>query len=226
MYIEERKEGESGRDYAYRIIKQNIIYRELKPGVMLSEKEIGDQLGLSRTPVREALIELAKTQIVEILPKRGSRVSYINYDLMEEAEFVRKSLELAIVKLACDMRTDEDLLELKKNLMLQEIYLEHRDHIKFMELDNAYHKKLFQICNKNQAFDMMTGLCVHLDRVRDLAITTVKDLKIVDDHIKIVDAIRDRDKETAAKVMSYHLDRYKIDKEAVRNAHPELFKDN
>ena len=223
MYIEERKEEETGRDYAYRIIRNNIIYRELKPGVMLSEKEIGDQLGLSRTPVREALIELAKTQIVEILPKRGSRVSYINYELMEEAEFVRKSLELAIVRLACDMRTEEDLIELKKNLMLQEIYLETRDHIKFMELDNSFHQKLFQICNKNQAYEMMTSICVHLDRVRDLALTTVKDLKIVDDHIKIADAIRDRDKDAATSIMSYHLDRYKIDKEAVRNAHPELF---
>lgn len=223
MYIEERKPEETGRDYAYRIIRKNIIYREFKPGLMLSEKEIGNQLGLSRTPVREALIELAKTQIVEILPKRGSRVSYINYELMEEAEFVRKNLEQAAVRLACEVRTDEDLDELTQNLMLQEIYLSNRDHIKFMELDNSFHKKLFQIGNKLQAFEMMTSLCVHLDRVRDLAITTVKNLKIVDDHTKIVEAIRNRDKEEAENVISIHLDRYKIDKQAVRDAYPELF---
>lgn len=224
MYIEGRLPGETGRDYAYRIIRNNIIYRELKPGMMLSEKEIADRLEISRTPVREAFIELAKTQIVEILPQRGSRVSYINYDLMEEADFARNTLEKAVVELACEVRTQKDLKELNENILLQEFYLKSLDHIKLMELDILFHRKLFEICNKLQVFDMMNRLCIHLDRVRDLSIVTVKDLKIVNDHRKIVEAIHNQDKETGVKVLLHHLRRFRIDKAAVRSKYPEFFK--
>lgn len=223
MYIEDRKPGESGRDFAYRIIKDNIIYREFKPGTMLSEKEIGERLGLSRTPIREALRELSKTQIVEILPQVGNRVSYIRYDMVEEADFVRMTLEKAIVEMACEVRTEDDLTNLNENLILQSFYLEKMDHIKLTMMDDAFHKKLFQICNKLQTYTMMQELCIHFDRIRDLSIGAVKDLKIVDDHRKIAEAIGKRDKKSALDMIQHHLERFKLDEKDIRSTYPEFF---
>ena len=215
MIIQERNPGETGRDYAYRVMRYNIVYRELKPGTMLSEKEIADQLGLSRTPVREAFIELAKTGIIEVLPQRGSRVAYM--------DFVRMALEKAVVELVCGMRTEDDLKELRENVMLQEFYLQNPDHIRLLELDNDFHKKLFQIAGKMQAYTMMEGICVHFDRVRDLSIGVVKDLKVVDDHKKILEAIEAQDARQAAEILTHHLQRFRLEEDAIREVYPEYF---
>ena len=113
MLLEERSADESARDYALRMLKKNIVSMAIKPGEMVSEKEIAMQLGISRTPVREALQDLAKWQMVEILPQRGSRVALIDYALVEESRFLRLVLEKAIVELACGMATPQDLYALR-----------------------------------------------------------------------------------------------------------------
>ena len=83
MKLEERHYAETAREYALRMLKENIISMELKPGAMVSENELAAQLGLSRTPVREALMDMAQYGLVDILPQRGSRISLIDYALVE-----------------------------------------------------------------------------------------------------------------------------------------------
>ena len=83
MKLLERLPRESGRDYALRNIKENIVNLELAPGSQISENELADELGLSRTPVREALIELSRVGIIETHPQRKSTVSLIDCDLVE-----------------------------------------------------------------------------------------------------------------------------------------------
>ena len=75
MHVTERLAHESGRDYALRIIKDNIISLELAPQSRVNDREIAAELGLSRTPVREALLELAKVDIVQVNPQRGSIIA-------------------------------------------------------------------------------------------------------------------------------------------------------
>ena len=86
MYIPEQQGRENGRDYALRVIKENIVRLEMEPGSVISDREVAACLSLSRTPVREALLELAKAKAVDIYPQRGSVVSLIDYDLVEEAD--------------------------------------------------------------------------------------------------------------------------------------------
>ena len=99
MKLLERLPRESSRDYALRNIKENIINLELAPGSQISENALAAEMGLSRTPVREALIELAKVEIVEIHPQRKSTVPLINYDLVEESRFMRNLLELCLINI-------------------------------------------------------------------------------------------------------------------------------
>lgn len=85
MKLEERHYAETAREYARRMLKENIISMDLKPGTMVSENELAAQLGLSRTPVREALMDMSQYGVVDVMPQRGSRISLIDYNLVEEA---------------------------------------------------------------------------------------------------------------------------------------------
>ncbi|MFR8170080.1 MAG: GntR family transcriptional regulator [Marvinbryantia sp.] len=216
MRLLERYPRENGREYALRVIKNNIIRLELAPGSRVSEKNLADEMGLSRTPVREALIELARGGIVEIYPQRGSMVALIDYSLVEEARFMRSVMENAVVRLVCEMAKPEDILKLGENLKLQEFYLDSTDAGRLMELDDDFHKLLFDIAQKSQSYLLMQNLTLHFDRVRNMALSAVKELKIVQDHQAIVEAIRQHDAERAGELMEIHLSRYKIDEEAIR----------
>jgi DNA-binding GntR family transcriptional regulator len=224
MIVTKKQLKETARDYALRTLKHNIITLELVPGSVVSENELSAQLGLSRTPVREALIELAKECIVEILPQKGSRISLIDYGLIEEYYFLRKVLETAIVVLACDIATPEDIFILEQNLNQQEFYLKNPSPTKLFETDNQFHQKLFQICNKMQVYDLMCSMSAHYDRVRELSLSTIKDIKIVQDHRTILEAIKAKDKELAKATLDTHLSRYKLDKELLQSKYPHFFK--
>ncbi len=224
MRITEQLGRENGRDYALRMLKENIVRLELEPGSSISDREVAARLSLSRTPVREALLELAKSRVVDIYPQRGSVVSLIDYDLVEEAYFVRKVLETAVVELACEKAADSLPEDLEDNVKLQRFYQQERNTEKLMELDDEFHRLIFKAAGKMQAYEMMKGMMVHFDRVRNMALGTIKDRSLVEDHEKILKAVRSHDKESARALMEKHLSRYQVDEEEVRRRYPGYFK--
>lgn len=224
MYITDRKLHENGRDYALRTIKENIIRLELAPGSRISENELASMLGLSRTPVREALQELAKIKLVEVYPQRGNFVSLIDYELVEEATFMRNVLECAVVELVCEKADPYQIAELEANVKLQEFTLENFSPEKLMELDNEFHHMLFQIANKNQSYLLLEGMTVHFDRVRNMALSAIRDIKIVEDHRAIVQAISEKNPLAARQLMNKHLQRYKLDKATISEQYKEYMK--
>lgn len=223
MKLTERGSRETGRDYALRMIKDNIIRLELSPGSLISENELAAEMGLSRTPVREALIELSKVKIIEVHPQKRSVVAPIDCDLVEEARFMRHILECEVVKLVCDMATPEDIEALRENVNLQKFYLEN-NYESLMNLDNNFHAKLYSIAKKTQIYDMMRNLSIHFDRVKHIALVSVTNSKIVADHEALLALIEARDKEGASVLIKKHLERYAIDTEVVREAYPQYFK--
>lgn len=116
MVILQKERSENSRSYAVRVLLYNIIHLELQPGAAVSENELSATLSLSRTPVREALIELNRIGLVEILPQRGSYISKIDYNIVEESRFLRLVTENAILKLLCDKIADADMDALDYNI--------------------------------------------------------------------------------------------------------------
>ena len=220
----ERLPRETGRDYALRTIKENIVSLDLAPGSQISENELAAELGLSRTPIREALVELSKVKIIEIYPQKKSVVSLIDYDMVEESRFMRNLLECAVVELDCQMTTPADIHRLQENVRLQNFYLDNFYPEHLMLLDNEFHGILFDIARKSQVFALMQNISIHFDRVRSMALSSVKNLKIVQDHGEIVSAIIEKDVSRARKLMEIHLNRYKIDAAEIRQPHPQYFK--
>ena len=224
MQVLERLPRETGRDYALRTIRDNIITLKLEPGSQISENELAAEMNLSRTPVREALIELSKVRIIEIYPQRKSVVSLIDYELVNESRFMRNVLEGAVVQLDCQMATEQDLARLEENVKLQKFYVDSYFPDDLLKLDNEFHEILFDIARKGQIFTLMQSISIHFDRVRSMALATVKNQKIVEDHEEIIRVIRSRDEERARTLMGKHLNRYKIDAAEIRAAYPQYFK--
>ncbi|MCR4807785.1 MAG: GntR family transcriptional regulator [Lachnospiraceae bacterium] len=220
----DRLPGESAKSYALRELTENIIHMELKPGTLISENELSRTLGVSRTPIREAIQELVKAQLIEVFPQKGSYVAAISFDAVEEAAFLRRTLEAAIVEELCDVITDDQLKTLYENVDLQEYYLNNGMSGKIMDLDNEFHEMLFTISGKEQTYRLMHSAMGQFDRMRALALYSIKDIKVVSDHRDIIDAISKRDKETARGLMIRHLLRYKLDKEEVLKEYPDYFK--
>lgn len=126
MKVLDRLSAENARTYALRVLQYNIINLELVPGSTVSENELSAILNLSRTPVREALIELSKVGLVEIQPQRGSYIAKIDYELIEESRFMRLVLENAVLKLACEGISQEYMDKLKENLRMEDNILKKR----------------------------------------------------------------------------------------------------
>ena len=206
MKVSQRLPRENGRDYALRNIKANIVNLELAPGSQISENELAEELGLSRTPVREALIELSKAEIIEIQPQRRSTVSLIDCGLVEEARFMR------------------NLERLEASIRLQSFYLDGTYTTELMDLDNQFHGALFDIAQKSRVFRQIQILSIHFDRVRGLALSAEKDLKVVQDHQQLVEFIRKTDGASARRLMEVHLNRYRIDAAEISRRYPQYFK--
>ncbi len=219
----EKLPKESNRDYAFRVIRDNIIKLVLKPGTMISEQDLADELELSRTPVHEALQELSKSKIIEVFPQKGSLVSLIDRELIEEAVFVRATLESAVTEQAALMANEEDLKDLTDNIELQEFLLKQSNIDKFMEMDNAFHQKMYAITNKMQCYYMVKAMNIHHDRFRELRVQGADRSPIIRQHKQILEAIKSHDGELAKKCTYEHITRTRIDVAEIQKKYPDYF---
>lgn len=224
MHILDRLPQETARDFAFRVLRDNIVSVDLKPGTLVSENEIAMELGVSRTPVREAIIDLAKAGIIETLPQRGSYVALIDSKMVDESRFLRQVLDSAVIEVACEVADSETLDKLEENVHLQEFYLEKQAAERIYELDNEFHKLIYTAAQKDIIYEMRSTMMIHFDRVRTLSVETVKDMKIVSDHRNMLEAIKSKDKLRAVELVNKHLSRYQVDENLIKEQFPEYFK--
>lgn len=228
MNISERLPGENARVYANRIILDNIIRLVLPPGSAVSENELSLILNVSRTPVREALIEMSKLDLIEIIPQKGSFVTKINVDLIEEARFIRLSLENSVIALACRQGISEHYLALlRENLEQQRACLTMPDDpFTIMRLDNSFHQLIFESVSKQRTYDFLKHQMVHFDRLRTLTYQKMKGEKTsltLKDHENILYALERKDDELGEIVMTLHLSRHQEEIKGLIPLYPEFF---
>ncbi len=219
----EKLAKESNRDYALRVIRENIVNLELAPGSMLSEQDIANELNLSRTPVHEAMQELSSTKIIEILPQRGSHVSLIDMTLVDEAVFVRATIESAITQMACSLATEKDIQELEENITLQEFNYQKNNLDKIMELDNAFHEIMYRITNKMQCHYMVKLMSIHNDRIRELHLHSFDPERIITEHKEILSAFKNKDSAAAKAAIDRHLTRHYTQEDEIKKKYPQYF---
>ena len=221
----QRNYRETAKDYAYRIIRDSIVNFEKKPGETISDMEISRQLGLSRTPVREAIMKLkSESEIIDIYPQRGMRVSLIDMDLVRQARLLRMTLEKEVAMDCCDYVTAEDLTKLEENLALQEFYCQRGMLPELIQKDNEFHQQLFCISRNEMLYRVVHAVSIHYDRVRNLeAADQEHSQNTIADHRAILDAVRAGDRARAGYEIENHLGRYLTNVKGLIKKYPEYF---
>ncbi len=209
------------RDVVFNTLRQAILRGELKPGERLMEIQLANKLGVSRTPVREALHKLEQEGLVLMIPRKGAEVADITEKSLRDVMDVRKALEELAVKRACEKITTEEMEELEAAGEEFKAALESRDVVEIAEADVSFHDVIYKAADNQKLVSLLNNLSEQMYRYR---VEYLKDEKVfprlIKEHDKIVDLIARRDKEKAAEAMCEHIDnQIKSVMQAIRTKH-------
>jgi DNA-binding GntR family transcriptional regulator len=208
------------------VLRADIIAGHLAPRAMLSEQDIAAGFGVSRTPVREAMIKLAEEGLVEIFPQYGSFVAPIKLRDVFDSQFVRESLECAAVEKAVDRLDAAVERELKAVLARQRALQRPQQRELFFRADEDLHMLILRIAGHGDAWRFVEGAKGQMDRVRHFAISIArKQPVILVEHEAVVDRLLARDAKGAADAMRTHLRAIFRTIEMLRNEKSDYFAD-
>lgn len=140
---------------------------EMKPGEIVNEVKIAEELNISRTPVHEAVYQLKEERLIEIVPRKESKVTLINMSCVNEGFFIRCAVEPSIIRLASNHLSPEDIDWFYANLEKQKVLQGDEKKIrKFFQYDDEFHKKIYMVANKPETYASVQRVISHLDRVR------------------------------------------------------------
>ena len=217
------QEYKSIREFAYLNIKNNILNLQLIPNQKISELELVDILKIGKTPIREALILLAKEGLIVIAPQRGSFIAPINFSHVEEGREVRSILEENIHLQAINIMTKDDIFAcemiIKKHALLPpDPITEHWNY------DEIFHQEIYKICNKERTFHSIQLMNIDYNRIRILALVDLpKSQQIIEDHFTIIEAIAKKDVDLLKEITHKHLNQLSLEKESLISRHPTYF---
>ena len=201
----------SAAEHCYRSLSQKIIRLELKPNEPVGEHALADLLGVSRTPVREALSRLSAEGLVDLRSRAGVVVAPIRMDAVRTAQFVREHLELAIVAEAARQSNRRILLGIRQTIEEQELAVAEDNPDLFFECDERMHALYCNLAGRDGVWGFISDAKKHMDRVRRLSLQAGQLDQLVDDHQKVLEAVTAGDPTAAQEIMQIHLRRVMFD---------------
>lgn len=212
-------------DQIFEALKTAILLAELEPGRLISENEVGQIFGASRTPVREAFARLRSDGLIVTRPSRGTFVSKLSEPQIRNVQFIREALEIATVTRLCEQGlSDEADRAIRESLAAQERALDEQDPIAFQIHDDNFHTALAEATGFERVNDLLMREKMALDRLRVLPLNSlVHKSDLFEEHQAIYHAIRDRDTATAAAHMQHHLRRVLSILSSLRHEHQLYF---
>ncbi|CEH33920.1 GntR family transcriptional regulator [Romboutsia lituseburensis] len=206
MILYEKKHKETGKAYAYRVLKDNIMSLDLKPGELLSESDLSEKLNISRTPIREVLMRLKNEHLIEVKPQSGTYVSLIDRSLINEAIFMRSILEKEVLREACNGFSEELFMELEKNLFAQKLVSDKDGkELEFHNLDKKFHKLIFLGCEKINIWESIMNISTHYNRMRLLSEMKSNKIQIINQHEQMLDIIKNKKFDDIEDYINIHI---------------------
>lgn len=223
MILYDRKHKETSKEYAYRVLKDNIMSLNLKPGELLSESNLSEKLNISRTPIREILMRLKNEYLIEVKPQAGTYVSLIDKDLINEAIFMRSVLEKEVLRQACCEFSEELYLELEKNLFAQKLVVDKEGkEIEFHNLDKKFHKLIFLGCNKINIWNNIMNISTHYNRMRLLSEMKSNKIQIINQHEELLDIIKNNKSNKIDAYVNKHISGHSTEWKNLINDNEEI----
>lgn len=205
---------------AYYVLKKRIMDLHLRPGEMLLVQPLAVELGISRTPVREALVRLLQEGFVEEAEGKKFRVSALTLENVLEIHELRELIEGHAVQKVARGRSEAQIRELRKLLRQMTQALKAKDHDAFFAGDLEFHNRIISFCGNQTLKDLMAHLNEKIQRIRYLTLYIHQRLEeTIDEHDQVLEGIVRRDPEGAFRSLHLHL-------ENVRKGVEQLFADS
>jgi len=204
------KQPESLAKMAYEAIRKSILSGQWKIGELYNEKAIAADLGISRTPVREALLELASQDLIIFLPRRGLMVNRFTRRDVDEIFELRKAIELAAVEKITVTSPPFDLFEIEESLLSQRKAVKQKDYLAFMEADRLFHTRFSELTNNRRLIAILDNIrdMIHVMGAKALALEG-RAVEVIKEHQTILEAVKKGNLAEARRAMAYHLDQSK-----------------
>ncbi len=223
----QRLDSPSASRQVYAALRDAIVAAELEPGQRISENDLTLRLGVSRTPIREALIRLRDERFVQIVPQFGTFVTRISTAAVEDAQFVREALECAAVRLAAVRASSDDIAALDGLVRRQEEVVARSDFERFAVLDDEFHAAMCELSGRGFAWEVAQRAKGHLSRVRRLSLPQPDYLaEMVAEHHVVLDALSRHAPDEAEAALRHHLRMVLSALPAIREQHPDYFEEN
>ena len=207
----------------YERLLDDIVSLRLTPGEVISVKDLAPRFGTSRSPVREAIIRLANEGLIEIFPQSGTRITPIRMSVVREVYFVRRAIEVALVRELAERRSGDQVAALRDILRRQEDCVDG-DVFEFYRLDEHFHQSIAEFAGFPRVWQNMHSQKFQMDRLRHLVLPLpARPARIVKEHRAVVDSIAEGDSGGATEAMSHHLHQVFVIQEVLRETYPAYF---
>lgn len=232
LFLIPQQPNETVRGWAYRLLLENIISLRLPPGTFFTEQELAQMLQASRTPVREALIQLAGDGFVEITSQRGTRVSLIDLQRVEDERFMRMCLEQKTALLGAKAFPDESLIRLQYFYDMMDVAFKQKDGLRFIEFDDKFHQAVLTGSGRPGIWCAITKFSGHHRRARILSRISHQGrnhgypdewLSAMRQHMQILEALRSHDARSAASAIEEHFSPSGWDVGKLRETYSDYF---
>jgi DNA-binding GntR family transcriptional regulator len=211
-------------DKVYDGLRTSIVTMRLKPGDEININTIAENLGISRSPVRDALLKLGKEGLVDMLPQKGTFVSKIDMTRVHEERFLREALEEKAIELFIDNMSEDDVSLLERNLREQDDCRKKEDFIALLDSDDAFHAIIFKGARKTMCWEIVRSMSGHYRRIRLMTFWYAKLVtKVIDEHRSLLESIRARDKKSAVKICRGHVSKLLNEEDEILKQYPEFF---
>jgi DNA-binding GntR family transcriptional regulator len=195
------------RELVFETMREAIINGQLRPGERMMEIQLAEEMGVSRTPVREAIRKLELEGLVVMIPRKGAYVAGLSLKDIADVFEIRRALEGLAAELAADRITDQELENLERYLVKISEEIECGDLNKVVEIDTDFHTLLYQASRNSKLTQIINNLREQIQRFRTTSLSLPGRMRVaLDEHRKIVEAISSRDGELARKIAQEHIE--------------------
>lgn len=197
-------------DTIFDILREKILKGDYQQGEKIKEKQIADELNVSRTPVRECFKQLEQEGLIENIPNRGAFVIGFTKQDIEALYEIRRAVESIAITWAIDRISEEELKQLQEVYELMEFYTQKNDVEKIMEINTEFHE-IIHTASKSRFISQILKSCqFYVKEARKAALTADRLIESLKEHKAILDCLYNHDEEKAVEVMSLHLNNAKL----------------
>ncbi|OYU20126.1 MAG: GntR family transcriptional regulator [Rhodobacteraceae bacterium PARR1] len=208
----------------YHSLRSAILTLSYRPGEVIRKPEICERLGVSRSPVADAVARLASDGLVDVVPQAGTFVARLSMTDIREGAFIREAIEVAAAELVATQITDDQLRELRRNLMIQEALLADGDQQGFMELDGQMHEMILSFTGFPRLPQVSQTAWLNVHRARQLILPVQGRLATtLAEHRAILAALEARDPVAARHAVQQHLRQLLTYLHPLERERPDLF---